>query len=121
MPTATPRLCNRCQQIVTGTCPHCTSGWDTRPPRDSWGAGPGRAKTGHRKWRALRTKLLDEDPYCATCGAPANQVDHLPGTDYEDSSGYGRSWLNPAMTRPMCTPCHRRKTSQDGNRVMRGL
>ena len=72
----------------------------------------------------MRRLVLDEMPLCVAvirddrftvCGAVATTVDHIDGTDYTDDSGEGRSWLNPAMCRPMCRDCHAKRTSKQGN------
>jgi hypothetical protein len=46
----------------------------------------------------VRAGRLRIDAHCYVCGESANQVDHLDGTDYEDDSGRGNSWLNIYMT-----------------------
>ena len=102
------RLCGRCHTIVTGPCPTCSVGWTARKPK-SW------AKGGDRRWRQVRAQRLAIEPNCRTCGAPADQVDHLDGTDYATQR------YDLDKTRSLCTPCHRIRTSKQGNRASRGI
>lgn len=109
MPNSAPRRCLRCRQLVTGRrCPNCDKAW-TRKPK-SWRRG-----AGDRRWRRVRELRLEFEPLCQECGDIADTVDHLDGTDYDDDSAWGQSWLNIDMTRSLCTPCHRTRTAQQGN------
>ncbi len=56
------------------------------------------------------------------CGAIAETVDHLDGTDYADNSYRDNSWLNIDMTQSLCRPCHNKRTGEQGRRAqgMRG-
>lgn len=74
-------------------------------------------KADDKRWRAVRAQRLREDPYCELCGAIADQVDHLDGTDYKDDSYHGASWLNIDMTRSLCRRCHATRTSAQGRRA----
>lgn len=112
MPNAAPRRCLGCGQLVSGPCPTCGAPWARRPK--SW---PGSGKDP--RWRKVRRQRLALDPWCALCYAPAEQVDHLDGTDYRDDSGTGPSWLNIDMTRSLCVPCHRSRTGRQGGTAPR--
>lgn len=103
-------LCNRCRTIVTGPCPTCTTGWTDRKPK-SWDKG------SDRRWRKVRAAQLTEHPICqwSGCTAPADQVDHVDGTDYE-TERYDKTKL-----RSLCTPHHRHRTAQQGNAASRGI
>jgi 5-methylcytosine-specific restriction protein A len=71
-------------------------------------ARPSAAKRGYdSKWRVIRAAFLKAHPVCE-CGAPATEADHRrPLRD-----GGTHAWAN---LRPMCKPCHSRKTTaRDG-------
>lgn len=112
MPVQAPHRCLRCKALVVGPCPVCAGPWARRPA--SWPGG-----AGDRRWRRVRAQRLRLDPACAWCGSPATQADHLDGTDYRDDSGQGTSWLNLAMTRSLCVPCHRVRTGRQGGTAAR--
>lgn len=109
-----PRRCGRCKQLVRGKCPTCDN-WRGRGNSKAYAKS--RAKASDKRWRAVRAQRLAEDPFCALCGAIADTVDHLDGTDYTDDSYHGKSWLNIDMTRSLCTPCHNKRTSAQGRRA----
>ena len=106
MARSSARLCARCKTIVRGQCPRCSVGWNDRKP-ESW-AG---SKRGDSRWRKVRAAYLSEHPLCSTpnCGALADTVDHIDGTDY-DTQRYDWNFL-----RSLCTPCHRTRTTMQGN------
>lgn len=109
MPTSSKRrICNRCRTIVEGKCPTCDTGWVARPPQ-SWSGG------SDRRWRKVRAEQLRDFPWCQWpgCTEPADQVDHVDGTDYE-TERYDKSKL-----RSLCTDHHRYRTSQQGNAARR--
>ena len=58
-----------------------------------------------RNWPQIRRRVLNRDAnLCYLCGAHATEVDHiLRGDDHSD-----------ANLAAICTPCHRRKTGQEG-------
>lgn len=101
MPTRSPRLCNQCSAVVRGPCPNCSSGWTTRPAK-TWTAG------SNTLWRKTRAAYLADNPLCEWCGAFADVVDHRDGTDYE-TQRYDWNQL-----RALCTPCHGKRTAQQG-------
>ena len=108
MPDRPPTACRKpgCPGLVRGgECSVCgptrTGGWD------AWHGRRG-TESRHRRgygtrWDKLRKWILDANPICAICGAPANEVDHiLPraqgGTDEESN------------LQALCAACHSRKT-----------
>lgn len=106
------RLCAECRRIVDfGPCPHCYSGWANGRRGKSWHGT--RANTGDKRWRRLREEHFQNEPYCVRCGAIATDLDHLPGADFNDSSGHGKSWLSPDMVQGLCRACHRYKTAKE--------
>lgn len=58
-------------------------------------------------WQKLRKWKLATDPFCASCGGSANQVDHIqPIAD-------GGARLDPANLQSLCISCHSKKTAID--------
>jgi 5-methylcytosine-specific restriction enzyme A len=58
---------------------------------------------------ALRRRILERDNRtCQVCGQPATDVDHVV-----PRAGGGTD--TPSNLIALCTPCHRRKTSQQAN------
>lgn len=70
---------------------------------------PSAAKRGYdQKWRRIRAHFLKFKQMCAECGTTATEVDHIKPL----AAGGTHKWEN---LRPLCKPCHSRKTStQDG-------
>lgn len=65
---------------------------------------PSAAKRGYgREWRAIRAAFLAEHPSCAACSTAATEVDHIVSL----RSGGSNAASN---LRPLCKPCHARKT-----------
>jgi 5-methylcytosine-specific restriction enzyme A len=60
------------------------------------------------RWRRLRRMILNQQPLCVRCGAPATDVDHIvPRAAGGDDSASNLQGL--------CKSCHSRKTAtQDG-------
>jgi 5-methylcytosine-specific restriction protein A len=112
MPTAAPHRCPRCKKLVRGKCPTCSPAWSRKPA--SWKRGG-----STRRWRGVRAERLRIEPLCRFCGVAATIADHLDGTDYDDDSGHGRSWLNLDMTRSLCGRCHGTRTSEQGQQARR--
>ena len=108
MPRSTPHLCSRCNSVITGRCPTCSTGWATRAP-DSWKAG------GTRRWRRVRAQKLSLDPLCEWpgCHRLATTVDHIDGTDY-DTQRY-----DMAVLRSLCDEHHAGRTAAQGNAARR--
>mgnify|MGYP003152916879 CR=1 FL=1 len=60
------------------------------------------------RWRRLRRMVLNRQPLCVRCGAPATDVDHI----MPRAAGGDDSFEN---LQGMCKSCHSRKTaSEDG-------
>ena len=123
MPLMPSTVCPKCGGRFKGRyCPQCST-WSRA--RDMAEAGAGARVSPwvriqgspalRRLWFRLRKEAMAlYGGTCAWCGAPGRQVDHIDGTDYYDDSGTGASWLNLAMVRLLCTPCHRRRTAEQG-------
>ncbi len=69
-------------------------------------------------WRRLRERILAAEPLCRFCAADgrvtaATDVDHIePFTGLHDPRR-----LDPANLRPLCRPCHLRRTAGQANRA----
>lgn len=68
------------------------------------GSNRGRRLPGD--WKQTRQRILKRDPICYRCQTrPSEEVDHVvPGDNHADSNLAG-----------ICTWCHRRKSSAEGN------
>ena len=71
--------------------------------------GSAHARGYDAAWRRVRLAVLADEPLCRFCAAaalvvPAVEVDHIDG----DSQHNARSNL-----RPLCRPCHSRRTARD--------
>ena len=104
-PTSPPRLCTRCGRIGKGRCPNC-SGWAAPRAVSDRRAIP----TSSSRWRKIRAAVLRAEPLCRSCGALAEEVDHLvPLSEGGDE-------LSGANLQPLCTDCHSRKTRAEAER-----
>jgi 5-methylcytosine-specific restriction enzyme A len=56
-------------------------------------------------WRAMRARVLREEPRCRLCGAPSTDVDHRVA--HADGGSDDRSNL-----RALCNPCHKKVTAE---------
>lgn len=56
----------------------------------------------------MRQSFLVRHPLCATCGAPAEVLDHI--TPHRGDMGL---FWNQANWQGLCFLCHRRKTAQE--------
>jgi 5-methylcytosine-specific restriction protein A len=84
-------------------CPaHQVSGWSAWRPAGANGYGS--------SWERIRRVVLDEEPDCRICGAPATDVDHILNRARGGSDD--RSNL-----RSLCSACHRGVTSSQGGRA----
>ena len=69
-------------------------------------------------WRRLRERVLAAEPLCRFCFevgriTAATDVDHIePFTGLHDPRR-----LDPANCRPLCRPCHMRRTAAQANRA----
>ena len=70
---------------------------------------PSAARRGYdRKWRRIRAAFIKANPYCAVCGAPTEEVDHI----IPRAVGGSNDWSN---LQPLCKIHHSQKTAlQDG-------
>jgi len=106
MPYAAPRICKCGRAVPAGSnCPACAL------DRHEKGKGrPSAAARGYGKtWVKARAEFLAGHPRC-TCGAAATVVDHSVSHKGDRTLFWDRS-----LWRPMCAPCHNRKTaSTDG-------
>ena len=60
-----------------------------------------------RRWQLLRWRILNAEPACRECDAPASEVDHI--VSLED----GGPPYHPDNLQPLCKPCHSRKTAAE--------
>jgi len=73
---------------------------------------PSAAKRGYgRRWRKASQLFLSHHPWCATCGAPATDVDHIT-----PHSGDQRLFWAVSNWQPLCARCHGRKSATEGVR-----
>ena len=98
------RICSECLNVVPtvqhGRCPDCHTGpTDTRAP--GWQRYPA-------EYRANRLKILEGNPPCHWCGAPADTADHLTPRAHGGSHG-----LDNLV--PSCGPCNYSRGAQLGN------
>lgn len=59
-------------------------------------------------WSKLRFRFLHHNPACCVCGAKATVVDHI--RSIKDAPHLR---LVESNLRPMCHPCHSRRTARD--------
>lgn len=64
-----------------------------------------------RQWQAIRRMVLDREPLCRDCKAPATDVDHI------DNNNANNLLSNLAGR---CKSCHSRKTRREMNEKSRG-
>ncbi|MCY9786844.1 HNH endonuclease [Nocardiopsis sp. EMB25] len=86
---------NRCED-------HQPPPWQRRSK--AWGSG------GSRKWRALRDKVLRDEPNCRSCGQPATQVDHIRPLSKRGAK------FDKANLQPICDDCHDTKSREENRR-----
>ena len=60
--------------------------------------------TNSAQWRKIRKAVLEREPLCRCCGAPANEVDHINGDTSNNL---------PDNLAAMCKPCHSAKTIEE--------
>ena len=69
--------------------------------------GPSSQRGYDAAWKKCRALFLDRNPNCK-CGARAQDVDHV--LSVVERPDLRLSWSN---LRPMCHPCHSRRTATD--------
>ena len=57
--------------------------------------------TNSAQWRKIRKAVLERNPLCRDCGAPANEVDHVDGNTANNL---------PDNLDALCKPCHSART-----------
>ena len=104
MPGAVLRPCRhfRCPALVV-------SGWcalHRRPVRPDCDRPRSTARGYDRRWRKIRLMFLRANPLCASCGRPANEVDHITpkraGGEDDDEN-----------LQALCKSCHSVKTMRE--------
>lgn len=107
MPTAPPRVCNRCKAPAPKGRPcSCMPTTWTSSRRHARG----------RRWVTLRAAKLRSQPYCQhpNCHHLADEVDHITPIS---EGGDEWNWTNLAS---LCRPHHREKTRREARqRAMR--
>lgn len=96
-----PRPClhTACPELVTvgSYCKAHDRGYDRRRPSSS-------VRGYDSTWRKIRSAKLNRDPFCYSCGDPANEVDHIDGNARNN---------DPSNLRSACKPCHSRRTARE--------
>lgn len=59
-----------------------------------------------RQWQAIRKAVLEREPLCRECGAPATDVDHIDGNNANNAF---------SNLQPLCHADHSRKTRREMN------
>lgn len=67
-----------------------------------------------KEWKTLRAFVLQRDGYRCTCGAIAEDVDHIIPLDTPE--GWARR-LDPDNCRALCVSCHNKKHGRFGGGV----
>ncbi|MBK7377280.1 MAG: HNH endonuclease [Chitinophagaceae bacterium] len=99
------------------TMPKATRAPWMPPPRKAWTHAKRWAKYNTHAWRDARLAFLVACKYqCATngCSNPATSVDHVKPI----SSGHD-GW-DQSNWQPLCTACHRNKSSKEGGHAAAG-
>lgn len=103
MPSAPPRVCNRCKQPAPKgrPCP-CRPAWE----------GSTHPSSNDRRWQAVAANQLREHPYCQWpgCHRLATVPDHITPL------AEGGDRYDPANLQSLCDPHHDHKTTQDALR-----
>lgn len=91
------------EAVRDGRCAACAARLDAQRTDER---GSPSARGYGRRWAKLRLLVLRAQPWCAVCGAPATDVDHvlpkrLGGRDAVDN------------LQSLCHACHTRKTMKE--------
>jgi len=106
MPWRGPKVCSvgGCGRTAAPGASRCAEHL-ARPP-----GGPRESPSARgydRAWERLRIWFLNRNPFCAVCGAPAEEVDHMMPL------AQGGARLDQRNLQAMCKPCHSRKTATE--------
>lgn len=118
MPRAAPHPCNQlgCREVLPRGQRYCKAHQRAVHQIADRDRGSPSARGYGRQWRKVRAAVLADEPLCRMCAEQgttmaATEVDHVDG----NSSNNDRANL-----RPLCKPCHSRRTLRDqgwGRRV----
>lgn len=96
-----------CPSIVPTTQKHCEEHQGVARAQYEKHQRP-RDPTPYRsqRWRNLRLQMLEQDPFCASCGELATLVHHIKhwSGKQEDLGDF----FDPKNLQPMCSSCHSR-------------
>ena len=118
MPHAAPHPCNQygCRAVLPRGTRYCAQHQRAVYQAADRERGSSTERGYGRQWRKVRAAVLADEPLCRMCAEQgttmaATEVDHVDG----NSSNNDRANL-----RPLCKPCHSRRTLRDqgwGRRV----
>ncbi len=106
--------CTKTTPVRGGLCEtHAGAGQEAPVTKASrpWGnAGrPNRELYDTTRWRELRSKVIEAQPYCAVCGSGSRlEVHHL-----EPPRGDEESFFDEEGLIVMCRTCHARETARE--------
>ena len=80
---------------------------------DEWRSGSRNGFYLSPEWKRKRKEFLDEHPFCASCGRPAEVVDHIVPVRQ------GGALLDDDNLQSLCQACHSRKSVREGSRYGR--
>ena len=88
---------------------HKNQAWKDRVKRTGAEGKKANRFYSSKRWRALREKVLSEEPFCRHCKekdviAESEEVDHIDGNRNNNSI---------ENLQPLCKPCHSAKTMRD--------
>jgi len=85
---------------------HRPPGWQSPQQRDAL-RGTRQQRGYDANWQRVRLAVLADEPLCRFCSpavVPATEVDHIDGNSRNNAR---------ANLRPLCKPCHSRRTAHD--------
>lgn len=112
MPRSPASACEQpgCGELAShrGRCPqHQPVAWSVRPRSD-------RVRGKRGDWLKLRARVLNDEPHCAVCSAPATEVDHV------QPLALGGAMWERANLQPLCHEHHKAKTRTESYRAQYG-